>query len=117
MPAATAADEPPEDPPGASAAFPPSLRRQGEITGPYALVSFDEPMANSSMFNLPSIPAPALRRLAVTVLSYGGRKSLRMRLPAVVSTPLVANRSLIPSGIPASGPRSDDPRALSATSA
>jgi hypothetical protein len=69
MPAATAADEPPEDPPGASAAFPPSFRRQGEITGPYALVSFEEPMANSSMLSLPSIPAPALRRLAVTVLS------------------------------------------------
>ena len=69
IPAETAAEEPPEDPPGASGAFPPSYRRQGEITGPYALVSFDEPMANSSMLSLPSMPAPALRRFAVTVLS------------------------------------------------
>ena len=32
--AATAAAEPPELPPGVSAALPPSLRRQGEMTGP-----------------------------------------------------------------------------------
>jgi hypothetical protein len=41
--------------------------RQGLITGPKALVSFDEPMANSSMFSLPSITAPSRQRLAVTV--------------------------------------------------
>ncbi len=56
------------------------------------------------MLSLPSIPAPALRKLAVTVLSYGGLKPLRMLLPAVVSTPSVANKSLMPSGIPASEP-------------
>src|SRR6185295_19893702 len=66
--AATAAAEPPDDPPGVSATLLPSLRH-GLITGPQALVSFDEPIANSSMFSLPSIPAPALRRLADTVLS------------------------------------------------
>ena len=32
--AATAAAEPPDEPPGVSAALPPSLRRQGEMTGP-----------------------------------------------------------------------------------
>ena len=67
MRAATAAAEPPELPPGASGALPPSERRQGEITGPQALVSFDEPIANSSMFNLPSMPAPAASSLALTV--------------------------------------------------
>ena len=34
----------------------PSLRRHGEITVPKYEVSFDEPMANSSMLSLPSIP-------------------------------------------------------------
>jgi hypothetical protein len=65
--AATAAAEPPELPPGVSAALPPSLRRHGDRTGPQALVSLDEPIANSSMFNLPSMPAPAAKRLALTV--------------------------------------------------
>src|SRR5687768_11439950 len=57
--AATAAAEPPDEPPGTRCApsmapasplawtFEP-LRRQGETTGPKALVSFEEPMANSS---------------------------------------------------------------------
>ena len=65
--AATAAAEPPELPPGVSAALPPSLRRQGESTGPKALVSLDEPMANSSMLSLPSMPAPAAKSLPETV--------------------------------------------------
>ncbi len=34
MPAATAAAEPPDDPPGVSAELPPSLRFHGLITGP-----------------------------------------------------------------------------------
>ncbi len=34
MRAATAADEPPDEPPGASGALPPSARRHGEITLP-----------------------------------------------------------------------------------
>src|SRR6476659_8955166 len=90
MPAATAAAEPPEDPPGVRPTLLPFLRH-GLSTGPQALVSFDEPIANSSMLSLPSIPAPAFRRLPETVLSYGGRNPLRMLLPAVVWTPSVAN--------------------------
>ncbi len=70
-PAATAADEPPDEPPGTSFASVSapflSLRRQGETTGPKALVSFDEPMANSSLLSLPSMTAPAFQRLAPTV--------------------------------------------------
>ena len=46
--------------------FEPS-RRQGETTGPNALVSLDEPMANSSRLSLPSITAPAFQRFRVTV--------------------------------------------------
>jgi hypothetical protein len=64
--AATAAAEPPEEPPGTSGVLAP-LRRQGEITGPNAEVSFDDPMANSSQLVLPSNTAPSRQRLSVTV--------------------------------------------------
>ena len=46
--------------------FEPS-RRQGDTTGPKALVSLEEPMANSSMLSLPSITAPSFQRFWVTV--------------------------------------------------
>ena len=64
--AATAAELPPDEPPGVSAALPPSCRRQGESTLPKWLVSFDEPIANWSRFNLPSMPAPARNSRSVT---------------------------------------------------
>ena len=71
--AATAADEPPEEPPGTSLSVerPPSLplRRHGETTGPKALVSLEEPIANSSQLSLPSMTAPAFHRLPPTVNS------------------------------------------------
>ena len=66
--AATAAAEPPLDPPGTSGVFEP-LRRHGEVTGPKCEVSFDEPMANSSLLVLPSSTAPSRHRCAVTVES------------------------------------------------
>src|SRR3954453_19316346 len=109
--AATAAAEPPEEPPGTRCApsiepaFPAActfepLRRQGETTGPKALVSFDEPIANSSLLSLPSITAPSAQSCDVMVDSYWGSKPLRMFDPAVVTVPLVQNRSLMPSGTP-----------------
>src|SRR5665213_912310 len=88
--AATAAAEPPDEPPGVSGVLAPSkvgstrlslisraelgqarvrVRRQGEITGPKCEVSFDEPMANSSLLVLPSSTAPSHQRFAVTVES------------------------------------------------
>ena len=54
----------------------------------------DEPMANSSMLALPRNTAPSRSRFAVTVLSYGGTNGDRMRLPAVVRTPLRAEQVL-----------------------
>ena len=66
--AATAAAEPPDEPPGVSGVLAPS-RRYGEITGPKCEVSFDEPMANSSLLVLPSSTAPSRPRFAVTVES------------------------------------------------
>src|SRR5580698_6617028 len=48
MSAATAAAEPPDDPPGTR------LKSRGLRTGWYAEFSFDEPIANSSQFILPN---------------------------------------------------------------
>src|SRR6266481_1767717 len=42
-------------------------QRPGDTTGPKYEVSFDEPMANSSLLSLPGITAPSRHRLAVTV--------------------------------------------------
>ena len=65
-PAATAAAEPPDEPPGTSFASDPS-RRHGLTAGPKHEVSLDEPMANSSLLSLPSITAPSRQSWVVTV--------------------------------------------------
>src|SRR2546426_3001033 len=82
-PAATAAAGPPEEPPGTR------VRSQGLRVTLSAECSVDEPIANSSMFDLPSITAPALTSRSVTVASYGGTKFSRILEPHVVRTPLV----------------------------
>src|SRR5262245_35998927 len=98
--AATAAPEPPEDPPGTRSPC------HGLRVAPNAEFSFDEPMANSSQLSLPRTTAPARFRRATTVASYGGTKCSRMREPAVVRIPAVQMMSLTPTGTPASGPGS-----------
>src|SRR6185437_3148291 len=100
--AATAAAEPPDEPPGTSGVFAP-FRRHGDVTLPMNEVSFDEPMANSSLLVLPSSTAPSRHRLALTVDSYGGTKLPRILLHAVERTPSVQNMSFTASGIPSSG--------------
>ena len=115
--AATAAADPPDDPPGTSTALLSWRRFHGFSTGPKAEVMLDEPMANSSMLALPRNTAPSRSRLAVTVLSYGGTNGPRIRLPAVVRTPSVQNRSLIASGMPVSARASPRARAASAARA
>src|SRR5271169_5522977 len=75
--AATAAAEPPDEPPGTSLASSPR-RRHGEATGPKYDVSFDEPMANSSLLSLPSSTAPSRHSFAETVDSYAGMKFSRI---------------------------------------
>ena len=64
----------------------------------------DEPIANSSMFVLPSSTTPASRSRRVTVASYGGRQLPRMREAQVVGMSAVVKTSLRASGTPASGP-------------
>ncbi len=66
MRAATAAADPPEEPPGTRSVS------QGFLTGPNAEFSFDEPIANSSQFVLPTTTAPAAFSRSTTVASYGG---------------------------------------------
>src|SRR5207253_8267954 len=68
MPDATAAADPPEEPPGTR------VKSRGLCTGLYAEFSLDEPIANSSQFILPSTTAPAASMRATAVESYGGMK-------------------------------------------
>src|SRR5262249_51093062 len=63
-PDATATAEPPELPPGTR------VVSQGFLTGPNPEFSFDEPIANSSMFVLPTITAPASFSHVTAVASY-----------------------------------------------
>ena len=77
--AATAAEDPPDEPPGTSKPFLSPFRAvanralsqfggaHGDTTGPMAEVSLDEPMANSSLLSLPNITAPSRHNWLVTV--------------------------------------------------
>src|SRR5271156_589451 len=65
-PAATAAAEPPLEPPGTRSSA------TGFRTGPYAEFSFELPMANSSQLVLPRMTAPARSSRSIAVASYGG---------------------------------------------
>src|SRR5438046_156323 len=60
-PAATTPAEPPDEPPGTRSGA------TGFRAGPKALFSVDEPIANSSMFDLATMTAPAVRSRATAV--------------------------------------------------
>ena len=104
MSAATAAAEPPEEPPGTLEGS------RGFFVGPKAEFSVDEPMANSSRLVLPTGTAPAASRRSTTVALYGGRQPSRMRDEHVVGTPAWQRLSFSATGTPASGPTAS-PRA------
>src|ERR1041384_502683 len=97
MPLATAPADPPEEPPGTRSGA------SGFRAGPYALFSVDEPIANSSMFDLATITAPARRRRAIAVASYGLTYPSRMREPQEVGSDVVAMLSFTTTGTPSSG--------------
>ena len=59
--AAKAEADPPDDPPGTK------LSSIGLITFPKKLVSFDEPIANSSQLSLPKRIPPSFHKFSVTV--------------------------------------------------
>src|SRR5580692_7764428 len=87
--AATAAEEPPDEPPGIL------LRSHGLRVGPYAEFSVEEPIANSSMLVLPNMTMPASLILVVIVASYGGRQPSRIFDPEVVGRPFVTTTSFM----------------------
>src|SRR5580765_3036858 len=82
-PAATAAADPPLDPPGMRSVA------QGLRTGPNAEFSFDDPIANSSQLVLPPPIAPAASSRATAVASGGGTYVASIFDDAVVLTPRV----------------------------
>ncbi len=94
---ATAAPDPPLDPPGMHSKF------HGFLVGKKAEFSVDDPIANSSILSLPNITAPWPFSFFTTVASYGGTKSSRIFEAQVVCTPFVQRTSLRAIGIPVSG--------------
>ena len=72
------------------------------------------PVAPSVSMVLPTITAPAASSFSTTVASKSGSKSAITVVPDAVTMPFVKQRSLIPIGIPWSGPR-HFPRAISAS--
>src|SRR5512141_2072981 len=100
MRAATAAAEPPLDPPATR------VVSHGLRTGPNAEFSVDDPIANSSRFVLPAIAAPATRNFAMAVASNGETNLRRIADAHVVGMSVVTMLSLI-----AMGNAPDDSRA------
>ncbi len=100
-PAATAAADPPELPPGTRSGS------TGFRVGPNAEFSVLEPMANSSRFVLPAINAPAARSSRTAVASYGARHPSRIREPHVVGWSSVVRLSFTATGTPARRPASE----------
>src|SRR3954466_2768133 len=81
--AATAAAEPPDEPPGTR------VGSCGLRVTPKAEFSVDDPIANSSRLVLPTTIAPAARSRVTTVASYGGRQPSRILEEHVVGIPRV----------------------------
>ena len=93
-----AAAAPPELPPGTHAGS------HGFRVGPSAECSHDEPMANSSMFVLPSRIAPASSSRCTAVALNGERYPSSIFDEHDVSPCTLHSTSLIARGTPASGP-------------
>src|ERR1700689_1476605 len=95
FPAATAAADPPLDPPGVRSVS------HGLRVVWKAEFSVDEPIANSSMFVLPMRTASASFSRRTMAASYGGTNFSRMQLPHVVGWPRMQTTSLRATGSPA----------------
>src|SRR5204862_172630 len=105
MRAATAAAEPPEEPPGTR------FGSHGLRAVPNAECSVDDPIANSSRFVFPTIFAPHARKRSAAVASNGDTKSPRMREPQVVGMSWVVMLSLRAMGMaPIESRHADDLR-------
>ena len=98
MPAATAAAEPLEDPPGVCA----------ELCGFFVLPGART--ANSVVTVLPMITAPAARSMETTAASRDGVRPAWSTDPFSVGMSAVSMMSLMPTGTPWSGPSGRPPR-------
>src|SRR5690606_35944577 len=96
-PAATAAADPPDEPPATRSGS------KGLSTGPNAEFSLVDPIPNSSRFVLATTTAPAASRRSTTVAVYGGTNRARSLEPAVVGVPATQMLSLTATGRPARG--------------
>ena len=98
-PAASAAAEPPLEPPGERSGF------HGLRLAPNTLLSVNAVQPNAGVFVLPTTIAPAARKRATIVAStVAGAASENNGVPKVVGSPATSCRSLTRSGSPASGP-------------
>ena len=91
---ATAAAEPPLDPPAIRS------RCHGLWTGPKWESVDVPPWPNSSRFVFPKMIAPAARRRSTRAASVSGTHSAKIFEPPVVRTPAISNMSLILTGTP-----------------
>src|SRR5437764_1291177 len=98
IPAASAAADPPELPPGTREVS------HGLRVTLNALFSVELPIANSSRFVFPMKTAPAASSNFTTVASYGERKFSSIREEHVVRPKDVQRLSFSAMGTPASGP-------------
>src|ERR1700674_268814 len=112
MPAATAAAEPPDEPPTVRSSA------HGFRVGPKSTGSVVEWLPTSGVLVRPTMMRPAFRYEVTIGLSTSGRKSRSARDPAVCSTPACpVPRALSRKGTPASGPAGNGrPASASASS-
>src|ERR1700759_2496659 len=109
-PAATAAADPPLDPPGER------LRSQGLWVAPQASGSVVGTLPSSGLLVRPAITSPASRKRLTSVVSAAAIAPafFSARLPLVIGCPAYpANRSLIRNGTPRNGPSGNVVRAMS----
>ncbi len=109
--AATAAADPPDEPPGTR------VGSHGLRTGPKAELSFEEPIPNSSQLVFPTTTHPAAFSRATHVASSAATKPARILEPAVDGSPATFTLSFTASGTPASGIASPEPTRRSTSSA
>ena len=81
MPLATAAAEPPEEPPGVS------VRSRGLSVWPCSELRVNQRSENAGVLVRPTTTAPAAFRLATTGLSIVAMRSFCKRTPLVVANP------------------------------
>jgi len=109
QPEATAAPDPPDDPPGVREIS------QGLRVMPHSGESVNPEVANSGVFVLPTIMAPAVSSRSTSTGFQSGTQFCSSFEPRVVSLPLVGVKSLIAMGMPSSGRALPAANAFSAT--